>query len=182
MMKKAVLLSGPPGIGKTSSALIVCRELGFEPIEVRGCAGVRVCGCASAYCACYQGGLGVHHTCRLQAGFERIDVHEGGLAHTLPRAALSLLCPIPIPNLKASIAGFNSDVPTLACPQHPATAQPALQVNASDAHGKSDASVLKGVGGKLANAVKELTTNRAVSYDKNGKRKKVGGRGFSMCV
>ena len=56
------------------------------------------------------------------------------------------------------------------------------QVNASDARGKSDASVLKGVGGKLANAVKELTTNRAVSYDKNGKRKKVGGRGFSMCV
>ena len=34
MMKKAVLLSGPPGIGKTSSALILCRELGFEPIEV----------------------------------------------------------------------------------------------------------------------------------------------------
>lgn len=34
--KKAVLLSGPPGIGKTSSALIVCRELGFEPVEVRG--------------------------------------------------------------------------------------------------------------------------------------------------
>ncbi len=33
--KKAVLLSGPPGIGKTSSALIVCRELGFEPVEVR---------------------------------------------------------------------------------------------------------------------------------------------------
>jgi hypothetical protein len=49
------------------------------------------------------------------------------------------------------------------------------QVNASDARGKSDASVLKGVGGKLANAVKELTTNCAVSYDKNGKRKKVGG-------
>lgn len=35
MKKKAVLLSGPPGIGKTSSALIVCRELGFEPVEVR---------------------------------------------------------------------------------------------------------------------------------------------------
>lgn len=34
MKKKAVLLSGPPGIGKTTSALIVCRELGFEPVEV----------------------------------------------------------------------------------------------------------------------------------------------------
>ncbi len=51
----------------------------------------------------------------------------------------------------------------------------ALQVNASDTRGKSDASVLKGVGGKLANAVKELSTNRAVSYDKEGRRKKVGG-------
>ena len=39
LTKKAVLLSGSPGIGKTSSALIVCRELGYEPIEVRlaGC-------------------------------------------------------------------------------------------------------------------------------------------------
>lgn len=30
---KAVLLSGPPGIGKTSSARIVCRQLGFEVLE-----------------------------------------------------------------------------------------------------------------------------------------------------
>jgi replication factor C subunit 1 len=79
LKKKAVLLSGPPGIGKTSSALIVCRELGFEPVEV----------------------------------------------------------------------------------------------NASDARGKSDASALKGVGGKLANAVKEMTTNTAVSYDRQGHRKKL---------
>jgi hypothetical protein len=35
MAKNAVLLSGPPGIGKTSSALIICCELGFEPVEVR---------------------------------------------------------------------------------------------------------------------------------------------------
>lgn len=34
LKKKAVLLSGPPGIGKTSAALIVCRELGYEPVEV----------------------------------------------------------------------------------------------------------------------------------------------------
>lgn len=60
-------------------------------------------------------------------------------------------------------------------PPH-AAVPPATQVNASDTRGKSDASVLKGVGGKLANAVKELTTNRAVSYDQQGRRKKVGGR------
>ncbi len=34
LRKRAVLLSGSPGVGKTSAALIVCRELGFEPIEV----------------------------------------------------------------------------------------------------------------------------------------------------
>ena len=32
--KKAVLLSGSPGIGKTSAALIIARECGLEPIEV----------------------------------------------------------------------------------------------------------------------------------------------------
>lgn len=51
---------------------------------------------------------------------------------------------------------------------------PTLQVNASDARGKSDASALKGVGGKLSNAIKEMSTNTAVSYDKKGQRKKVG--------
>ncbi len=30
---KAVLLSGPPGIGKTSAARIVCKELGYEVLE-----------------------------------------------------------------------------------------------------------------------------------------------------
>lgn len=58
------------------------------------------------------------------------------------------------------------------------------QVNASDSRGKADSSVLKGVAGKLANSVKELSTNRAISYDKQGRRKKVccavgGGCGLS---
>lgn len=79
MKKKAVIMSGSPGIGKTSAALIICRELGYEPIEV----------------------------------------------------------------------------------------------NASDARSKADASVLKGVGGKLANSIKELSTNAAVSYDDRCHRKKV---------
>lgn len=50
-------------------------------------------------------------------------------------------------------------------------------MNASDTRGKADASVVKGVGGKLANAVKELSTNLAVSYDQHGRRKKVSWRG-----
>ncbi len=49
------------------------------------------------------------------------------------------------------------------------------QVNASDTRGKADAAVVKGVGGKLANAVKELSTNLAISYDAQGRRKKVRG-------
>lgn len=32
--KKAVLLCGTPGIGKTTSAKLVCQELGFQAIEV----------------------------------------------------------------------------------------------------------------------------------------------------
>lgn len=32
--KKAVLLSGMPGIGKTTSAKVVCHILGFQTIEV----------------------------------------------------------------------------------------------------------------------------------------------------
>lgn len=32
--KKAVLLSGGPGIGKTTTAKLVCAELGFTPLEV----------------------------------------------------------------------------------------------------------------------------------------------------
>lgn len=34
--KKAVLLSGPPGIGKTTSATLVAADLGFTPMEVSG--------------------------------------------------------------------------------------------------------------------------------------------------
>lgn len=33
-VKKAVLLSGTPGIGKTTSAKLVSQMLGFQPIEV----------------------------------------------------------------------------------------------------------------------------------------------------
>jgi replication factor C subunit 1 len=30
---KAALISGPPGIGKTSAARIICKQLGYEVIE-----------------------------------------------------------------------------------------------------------------------------------------------------
>ena len=31
--RRAALISGPPGIGKTSAARIVCAQLGYEVIE-----------------------------------------------------------------------------------------------------------------------------------------------------
>lgn len=65
-------------------------------------------------------------------------------------------------------------------PPFPAAPNPQThppQVNASDARGKADSSALKGVGGKLANAVKEMSTNTAVSYDRQGHRKKVWAKG-----
>ena len=34
MFKKAVLLSGPPGIGKTTMAQLVCKEAGYNWIEL----------------------------------------------------------------------------------------------------------------------------------------------------
>lgn len=79
------------------------------------------------------------------------------LAHTLAAAPTTPPHPHRTPN------------PHLPTPLRP----PAAQVNASDTRGKADSSVVKGVGGKLANAVKELSTNLAISYDARGQRKKV---------
>lgn len=77
--KKCVLLSGSPGIGKTSAALIIAKECGYEPIEV----------------------------------------------------------------------------------------------NASDTRSKSDSSILKGIGGKLSNIVREMSTNSSLNLQGRSKGKKV---------
>ena len=77
---------------------------------------------------------------------------DGRSPHPAPNLALTFSLPSPLPPL------------------------PAAQVNASDTRGKADASVLKGVGGKLANSIKEMSTNAAISYDAAGKRKKASTR------
>lgn len=59
------------------------------------------------------------------------------------------------------------------CTSHPTHAP--TQVNASDTRSKADSSVLKGIGGKLSNSIKELSTNASLAYDGRGQRKKVGG-------
>ena len=52
--ERAALLSGPPGVGKTSSATIIAKELGFEPIEfnasdTRSKKAMEVCPTASLF-------------------------------------------------------------------------------------------------------------------------------------
>ena len=39
-----------------------------------------------------------------------------------------------------------------------------VEVNASDARAKADSNVTKGIGGKVSNMVKELTTNRSFAH------------------
>lgn len=105
-------------------------------------------------------------------------MHASVCACIAQRAALQVAAP----SLRRYVVAAASDVsspcahvaalPLSICPLPP-------QVNASDTRSKSDASATKGVAGKLANAVKELSTNTAVSYDKQGRRQKVGGLAFS---
>ena len=48
-----------------------------------------------------------------------------------------------------------------------------MEVNASDTRNKSDKSALKGVAGKLSNAIRELATNTAIGVGADGKAKRV---------
>lgn len=55
-----------------------------------------------------------------------------------------------------------------------------MEVNASDTRNKSDSKITAGIGGKLANAIKELATNTAIGKDASGKRKKVSSHHISV--
>ncbi len=48
-----------------------------------------------------------------------------------------------------------------------------VEVNASDTRNKADASALKGVAGKLANGLRELTTNKCLTKGTDGRPKRV---------
>ena len=175
LTKKAVLLSGSPGIGKTSSALIVCRELGYEPIEVRlaGCwLGGGWLGGGRRWVGWWDG---------LAGGGRVWGAREGRQGRAARRSRRPPTCPWgifhPSPPILPHLPRCSpTHTHTHTCRLPPTPHRPctfALQVNASDSRGKSDASVLKGVGGKLANAVKEMSTNTALSVDAQGQRKKV---------
>ena len=48
-----------------------------------------------------------------------------------------------------------------------------VEINASDTRNKADSKITGGMGGKLANAVKEMCTNTAIGTDEHGKKKRV---------
>lgn len=48
-----------------------------------------------------------------------------------------------------------------------------VEVNASDTRNKADNSILKGIGAKLANSIKELSTNSSIGLGADHKPKKV---------
>jgi hypothetical protein len=48
-----------------------------------------------------------------------------------------------------------------------------VEVNASDTRNKADKNAKLGIGGKLANSIKELATNRALGAGADGQEKKV---------
>ena len=48
-----------------------------------------------------------------------------------------------------------------------------MEINASDTRNKADSKITGGMGGKLANTVKELCTNTAIGQDEQGRKKRV---------
>ena len=47
-----------------------------------------------------------------------------------------------------------------------------IEINASDTRNKADSKITGGIGGKLANSVKELCTNTALGQDEQGRKKR----------
>lgn len=48
-----------------------------------------------------------------------------------------------------------------------------MEINASDTRNRADTKITGGIGGKLANAIKEMATNRAINLDPSGGKKRV---------
>lgn len=57
-----------------------------------------------------------------------------------------------------------------------------VEVNASDTRNKADKSAKLGMGGKLANNIKELATNRALGSGSDGERKRVSPYLPQACI
>jgi replication factor C subunit 1 len=127
MSKKAVLLSGPPGIGKTSSAHIIARCGDRQPPVLL------LMDVTAA----------VSHA----AASPRITPHHPHNTSFLPACYLCATC---------SELGYH-----------------VVEVNASDARGKADSKLTAGIGGKLANTVREMVTSTALSAPGGAQRLQV---------
>lgn len=57
-----------------------------------------------------------------------------------------------------------------------------IEINASDTRNKADNKITGGMGGKLANAVKEMCTNTAIGRDEKGQKKRVSCSPKAPCA
>ena len=74
---KAALISGPPGIGKTSAVLIICRQQGYEPIEFNA-SDSRTKNAVEEVAACLSGSKVLSGTGRACIIMDEVDGMSGG--------------------------------------------------------------------------------------------------------